>query len=333
MPRQAGYRSQSWPVQLQDGSFANLIFYKPEAGILERIGRANLVSEFLHARGFPTRATYRKPIIRLQAGNTVRYGALYNYLPGSTIPWEAYTKDHIKLLGMVLSDMHAALAGYKPSSLRCIAEEYLQTIERMSSYFADAGVQRALKTKLDITVDPESLRACRRILTVCQRLPGQHALHMDFVRGNVLFEDTHDITPGRFSIGRLQVSGILDFEKTGIGHPALDIARTLAFLLVDCKYKLPSKTKKYFLQSGYGKRGAAGFHSVRTLRRDGSTADLLNGLVGLFLLHDLYKFLRHNPYESLAQNHHYVRTRDILVGQGLIAGPNVKMYEVKLMGV
>jgi len=91
--------------------------------------------------------------------------------------------------------------------------------------------------------------------------------------------------------------------------PAFDISRTLAFLLVDCKYKLSAEVRKYFLRSGYEKRGQGELPDSR----------LVQALTGLFLLYDLYKFLRHNPYESLHQNQHYIRTVDELTGRRLVA--------------
>jgi hypothetical protein len=119
---------------------------------------------------------------------------------------------------------------------------------------------------------------------------------MDFVRGNILFEGD-------------EISGILDFEKTASGHTVMDISRTLAFLLVDCKYKTIDKVIKYFLYSGYQKRGK---------NKDiGNDADR-KILVEMFLFYDLYKFLLHNPYEFLQQNEHYVRTKDILIGRGVL---------------
>jgi aminoglycoside phosphotransferase (APT) family kinase protein len=120
---------------------------------------------------------------------------------------------------------------------------------------------------------------------------------MDFVRGNILFSG-------------FEITGILDFEKTALGHPIMDMARTLAFLLVDCKYKTEEKVNKYFVQSGYTKRGA----NKETINDDDRGL-----LVEMFLLYDLYKFLRHNPYESLYENEHYIRTKDILVKYGVIS--------------
>jgi len=135
-----------------------------------------------------------------------------------------------------------------------------------------------------------------RLLSGCCRLPDTQQLHMDFVRGNILFEDE-------------RITGILDFEKTAVGHPLFDVARTLAFLLVDCKYKTEDEIYRYFLQSGYHKRGAAKLDYY---------PGLLERLVEFFLLHDFYKFLRHNPYESLNDNEHFVRTVSILTRGGVL---------------
>ncbi len=55
-----------------------------------------------------------------------------------------------------------------------------------------------------------------------------------------------------------------------------------------------------------------------TLVDKGADYDLLEVLVDLFLFYDFYKFLRHNPYESLTDNEHFIRTKAILLRQGLI---------------
>ncbi len=49
-----------------------------------------------------------------------------------------------------------------------------------------------------------------------------------------------------------------------------------------------------------------------------SADKVLKALIGFFLLHDFHKFLKHTPYESLEQNHHFVRTRDILIDYGML---------------
>src|SRR5262245_13030996 len=105
----SGYRNTTYPVRLVDGRLLNLILYKNETGILDKIQSANRVSNYLAAQGFPTRTT-AGPSAVLRAGRVARYACLYDYLPGHTIPWEAYTKDHVKLLGLTMSQLHATLA-------------------------------------------------------------------------------------------------------------------------------------------------------------------------------------------------------------------------------
>lgn len=306
-PVQKGYRNSSYGVELADGQIVNLILYKSEPNILPRIKRTHAVSHFLAAEHLPVRHPTAHKIIKLQAAGMVKYGALYNYLPGYTIAWEAYTKNHIKLVGMALGAMHAALQNFEMSE-NSVADEYTAIAYRMQKYFTDLPVRQALQRKLGLQLEDEVLSRFLTLLKLMTNLPHHHMLHMDFVRGNILFDVAQ---PGDvFSIGTTAISGILDFEKTGYGHPTFDIARTLAFLLVDCKYKTPEKITKYFLESGYYKRGNKG--TIRYSRQ------LIAALVTLFLTYDFYKFLRHNPYESLEMNEHFLRTRDILVARGVI---------------
>ncbi len=131
-------------------------------------------------------------------------------------------------------------------------------------------------------------------------------------------QPTSSTTDGsNLTVNNVTVTGILDFEKTAYGHPLFDIARSLAFLLIDCKYKDAAKIRKYFLQSGYAKRGQTTLPLINLHTRDTSVS-LLEQLIDLFLLHDFYKFLLHNPYESLARNEHYQRTEQLLLERGLI---------------
>jgi Ser/Thr protein kinase RdoA (MazF antagonist) len=297
---QKGYRNESHPVELPDGTRRNLILYKSEPGILGKVRCANRTADYLAAQGMPARRTADPRIIQLRSGGRVKYGSLYVYLPGGTIAWEAYTMGHLKLLGKTMSDMHQLLKSLPATNVPAVAEEYKQILLRMQRYFADASVASAMRQKLGLAIQQEDLLYYSRLLEQAAKLPG-HMLHMDFVRGNILFGESE---------GQPVVTGILDFEKTAYGHPAFDIARTLAFLLVDCKYKPAEKVRKYFLASGYQKRGAAAFEDVHI---KGLSQTLLGSLVSLFLLHDFYKFLRHNPYESLHENEHFMRTRDILV--------------------
>lgn len=303
-----GYRNHSYPAQLPGGLVVNLMLYKREPGMLSRIQRANQVANFVHAHGLPARHTHDARIMRLTTSHGHAYAALYDYLPGETIPWEAYTQKHLKRLGKSLSDLHMVLGTLADSDLPSVAAEYRVIASRMRQYFADAGVQRAMFEKLRLTISPSTFEDFDSLMAACEHLPGQQALHMDFVRSNVLFTEAN---------GEPEISGILDFEKTALGSPLFDIARTLAFLLVDCKYKPAPKVRKYFLYSGYQKRGDATFTNV-SVRVNGQSHNVLEELVTLFLVHDFYKFMHHNPYESLEQNEHFVRTRDILLERQII---------------
>lgn len=288
---QKGYRNSSYAVQT-DAHTLNLIIYKDEPAMHARIVRTNAVGNFLHAQGLPARRTADNRILQLKGQYQTRYAALYYYLPGQTIPWEAYTMAHLKMLGKTMSDMHAALAHFPGKTPELIPDLHALN-KRMTRYFANPNVTRALSQKLGLRVQQTDFAAA---ITKAGALPHTQALHMDFVRGNILFDGT-------------TITGILDFEKAAYGPRVFDIARTLAFLLVDCKYKSAAKVTKYFLKSGYDKRGALGFEDWQVLQQ----------LLPFFLLHDFYKFLRHNPYESLNQNHHFMRTKAILFKFGVLS--------------
>jgi Ser/Thr protein kinase RdoA (MazF antagonist) len=293
---QKGYRNEIWPVLLSDGRILNVTFFKREPGIVDRMRHADLASEYLASFGMPTRQRLDPRILRLKSGNQITNIGLYNYLPGETIPWESYTMERIKNLGATMSDMHAHLSLMPHADFPSVYDEYLQIIMRMKRYFSRPEVIEAISQKLKLTVNITYLDRFSKLLKNMRVLPNQQVLHMDFVRGNILFKDD-------------EITGILDFEKTSVGHTIVDISRTLAFLLVDCKYKTADKVLKYFLYSGYQKRGQA---------KDIGDNIVRNQLVNLFLTYDFYKFLIHNPYESLVQNDHYTRTRDILVKCGMI---------------
>lgn len=314
---QKGYRNESYPVRLQNDKIVNLLFYKREPGIEERIARADEVAAWVAGAGYPVRVRHDPRTLRLSNAKRPTYAALYNYLPGHTIPWEAYTKKHIKLLGMAMSDMHACLANMPAEwSDACrITDELTDLSDRMQAYFSDENVTRAMRQKLGIAIDLETIRRFRTLIRLFDSDKTQQPLHMDMVRGNVLFSSAS--TDDTWQIGDIALTGVIDFEKTAYGHPLFDIARTLAFLLVDCAVKDEAKIRRYFLFSGYNKRGQAsydykaGFAGV-------THGQLLDGLVEFFLLHDLYKFLCHAPYESLKANHHYIRTRNILIRHGMV---------------
>ncbi len=83
---QKGYRNSSYPIHLKDGTWVNLIIYKSEPGILQKISAANSVSDFLYTKNLPVRHLIDSRITKLQSANTTKYACLYNYLPGCSIP-------------------------------------------------------------------------------------------------------------------------------------------------------------------------------------------------------------------------------------------------------
>jgi Ser/Thr protein kinase RdoA (MazF antagonist) len=176
----------------------------------------------------------------------------------------------------------------------------------METYFSDRGVVQAIDNKLSVSIYSKIINWLGREVS---SMPSTHdqLIHMDFVRGNILFSTATD-KPDQLQEGNVRMSGIIDFEKVSFGNPAHDIARTLAFLLVDCKYKTTAQVRKYFLKSGYQKRGGGTIENLEQIDK----------LVVFYLLHDFYKFLLHNPYESLKDNQHYIRTRDILLSQKVL---------------
>jgi Ser/Thr protein kinase RdoA (MazF antagonist) len=317
LPSEKGYRNISYPIVLKNGSKINLILYKNEKGILERIERTNLVSDYLASKGFPTRKSLGK-IIRVKTSDKKRFVCIYNYLSGNTIPWEGYTMEHIKLLGKTMSDMHHTLSSkFEVRSLKFLPDaiEELSNVElRMSNYFHSNDVVVAMKEKLMLEFNYNVLENFKKLFLQLKELPDKQVLHLDFVRSNILFDTSASKYEGGTSTCRLHISGVLDFEKTAYGPKIIDIARTLAFLIVDCKYKTEQKVRKYFLHSGYNKRGKCHWNEGAT----SSSRRHLQSLTAFFWLHDFYKFLLHNPYESLKDNEHFVRTRDLLIREKII---------------
>lgn len=303
---QKGYRNESYPIYLAGGGVINLIFFKREPRIKERIARADTTADCAAKNGLPVRIRYDTRIMQV-AANT--YAGLYLYMPGKTISWEGYEMKHIKLLGQAMGDLHAALRDMPKPVGPTVNDELVELYERMERYFDDKDVKRAMLQKLGVTIDPRRIHFLRQFVESNKHLPAQQMLHMDMVRGNVLFENAKP--SDRWQIKDVALTGIIDFEKAAYGHPICDVARTLAFLYVDCP-KSTDKIFKYFFQSGYVKRG------VNTL----TNGNLLGDFILLFLMHDFYKFLRHTPYESLADNYHYIRTRDLLKSYGMISLKN-----------
>lgn len=308
-----GYRNTSYIAAAQHAAL-NLILYKDEPRIGARIKRTNRLGNFVSSKGIPARSTADSRILRIDSSSHTRYAALYHYLPGETIAWEAYTQKHLKLLGNTLAKLHTATQSFDASEFPHVCDEYQDICERMDSYFNDSLAMRAAAQKLQIAINHASLNLFRNVLQACKNLPEQQILHMDFVRSNILFATG---SKGSLKIDDVVLSGVLDFEKAAYGHRIFDIARTHAFLLVDSKHKPPEKVLKYFILSGYIKRGEQTVPRVFVTLDDVRT-DVFETLISLFLLYDLYKFMRHNPYEYLAQNEHYTRTRDLLIARKVV---------------
>ena len=302
LARQSGYRNKSHIVELDDSSRLNLIIYKSESGIVERIKKLNLLSLSLAKSNLPVRTPLSDRIIEITFNNKTHYASIYNYLGGDTIEWEAYSMKHIKLLGWTLAEFHNQTANYT-GELPDITDENHRIIDKMSEYFTRAPVQSAISQKLGIRLTAD-FDDYRNLVKALDETYVKQPLHLDFVRGNILFDKNND--QYNYAIGSIAISGIIDLEKASLGHPVWDIGRTFAFLVVDCP-KPTAKIFKYFIQSGYQKRGG---------RND--ALPHLEQIVGFYLLYDLYKFLRDNPYEHLEQNHHYKHTRDELAMRNML---------------
>ncbi|MFW5703092.1 MAG: phosphotransferase [Candidatus Dojkabacteria bacterium] len=291
-----GYRNRNYLLTDLAGKKYNLIIYKPEKDILPKIRAAHIFSQ-----GIDQNVSFevRKPISKklFQLGKS--YGAIYSFLEGETIPWESYTMERIKNLGGALAEIHSCklseFANKLPSANLLQREE----LAKMTNYFVSSDVRKAMKKKLAVELNLERLRGFSSLIDGLESLDS-YPLHLDFVRGNVLFSQE-------------QVVGVIDFEKAAIGPRVLDISRTLAFLLVDCVYKPPRKVWRYFLSSGYCKRGS---NSISALEEQ-----LISQLVYFYLSYDFYKFLKNNPYESLPENAHFLRTKALLSGR-ILRGKN-----------
>ena len=301
-----GYRTTLFPVTRAEHEPVLLMFYKSEPDILTRIRRTMELERTLADAGLPVRRPHDDRVLRLAANDDVRYVSVSEYLSGATIPWEAYTMKHIKLLGWALGELHQSMQAVQTSKYPSVYEEYEKYLARMRDYFSQAGVRDAMRRKLQLSIDIGLVDSLATFIQSAKTEPGQQVLHMDFVRGNVLFAAGSD--PETFSLGGIQLSGILDFEKAATGHVEFDLGRTLAFLLADCSNKTAAQIRKYFLHSGYEKRGHGHIQNRNRLQR----------AIDACLLHDLYAFLVHNPYESLAENYHYCRTRDILIARKMV---------------
>lgn len=307
LPPQSGYRNQIWPVVTKEGHTINLTIFKTDRDIINRIKNASQVSDWLFSKNMPTRKQLDPRLVSINWNSTKKVAGLYTYLPGYTIAWESYTKNHLKLIGLTMADMHKNLSNYN-HKLPSVYDELVAIANNMSLYFSKYDIQSAMTRKLYLCIDVSYIKILLNKTLMSKNLPHQQVLHLDFVRGNILYNDKNINQNYKYKINNLSISGILDFEKVSYGYVGIDIARTLAFLYIDCKYKKPSDVYKYFLVSGYYKHGNNEIKSIK----------FLTNTVLYFLLYDFYKFLRHNPYQDLHLNEHYIRTRAILVQFGII---------------
>ena len=304
----SGYRNKSYRVIDASERELNLIFYKSEPGILERIKRADAVSEKVADCDLPTRRRFiKKTLCMTSSSGQKHYARLYEYLPGATIPWESYTKKHIKLLGMAMSDFHF-VASDIDIELPDASAAGKSLTKSMNNYFCDENVAEALKEKLNLTINPSVFSLFTRTFQKCEKLPNKIPIHLDLVRGNVLF----GTTDSPWKIKDLSLTGLIDFEKVSRGNAVFDIARTYGFLLIDCHKTPPDKLYKYLITSGYNKGGQ------NQIKLNGELSKIFHQIVRFYLFYDFYKFLLHNPYEFLPENHHFVLTRDILAAKNML---------------
>jgi Ser/Thr protein kinase RdoA (MazF antagonist) len=272
------------------------------------------IAGFLRSKGLPTRVAIKNLVgnavtqitqIQKQTENRNRYFSLFELLPGKTISWEAYTRRHLRALGMYLGKMHSGLRDFPKNELKSIANwsEYIVgDSKRMRDYLTKN--RAVILQKLNLIINFEILETALVNVSsfACPYNDPDlqpQLIHCDFVRGNILFSDMK-------SDFIYQITGILDFEKMLYGKVEIDVARTLAFLYVDCKFKTEDEIVKYFLNEGYNTLGTIDFRQNKIL-----LSQLENYMI-YFWLRDFWKFLECNPYESLFENEHYFRTVEIL---------------------
>lgn len=303
--KESGYRNLNLKVICKNATY-NLVIYKNERGILNTIRNANAVSTFLATFNFPVRI----PVLTVQNLEIIKinkhYAVLYNFLPGNTIAWEGWKMNHLKLLGKVMALFHNSLKNFEKSTLPDILQIVKFQIKEIKLYFDNKDVIKAIEEKLKLKLYFPLLNSVFQKIKEIQSTEIT-TLHMDMVRGNILFG--LKTKKKQFLLENFALTGVIDFEKVASGIVEFDLARTLAFLYVDCKYKSPKKVLKYFLHSGYFKHGKA------NLQADLS---LLEILITYYLFYDFYKFLLYNPYEFLIQNNHFVRTVKFLISCKLL---------------
>ncbi len=256
----------------------------------------NAVTRFLSTSGFDCRTSIELEGQHLKVIEGGRFMAIYNYLPGWTIAWESYTRRHLRSLGMQMKRMHELLSIYtERNEIKNIAKwgDYLVLDSaRMREYFLDN--KESIKRKLGYSINFDQIdKLVKSMHSSSKKDKYQQLIHMDFVRGNILFRD-------RKEEEIYEITGVLDFEKMLVGQVEIDVARTYAFLIIDCKYKSHDEINNYFMTEV-----GVEFYAI-------------THFVNYFWMRDLWKHLQCNPYESLCENEHYIRLVSELKKERLI---------------
>lgn len=302
-----GYRNKNL-ILVSGSNTYNLVIYKNEKNILKTIRHSNLFYKYLNKNSIFTREIVKtlngKDTLLVNINGIRHYACLYSYIQGSTIPWESWSKTHLKTLGKTIANIHSLTLPKEALSFLLITQIESNHLNEMTKYFLNNSVSKSIKDKLSITINFKA-EDFQFIFNSLEHNKNYRLLHMDLVRGNLIWNNK-------------TLNGIIDCEKVCIGAPEFEIARTLAFLLVDCKYKTANEVYNYFFKRGYLKR-------IRL-----KNSKYLNSLMDYYLIYDFYKFLKHNPYEFLEKNEHFLRTRFILIKRKiLILNSNYESLEKK----
>lgn len=296
---ESGYRNKNIKLISNNKTF-NFVIYKNDIQDIQRIDAINSFSNHLSNLKFPTRKTIKtakgESVIKVAFKNKNYLACLYNYLDGHTIPWEEWNRKHLTLLGQFMATMHIEAQEYKKEGLRLQKKIINKLIERQEDYFERYGIADAINSKLGVSLNKKKIDKLFKLVGELDE-KDETILHMDLVRGNVLFKEENN---------NVKLSGVIDFEKVAIGSIEYDLARTFAFLLVDCKFKAPKEIENYFLKS---------YLKIYKNKIDKKKFQIL---VNFFLLFDMYKFLIYTPFEALNNNEHFIRTKNLLISTGML---------------
>ncbi len=275
-----------------------------------QLEQAYETAEILSRHGIPCRIPHKTDTgrhlieVKIPGSENKHFFGIYNFLPGSTLPWEGWTRRHLRSLGSTMAKMHEIWKAARIDTQNLPEwNSYLNhDYEHLCGYFIKNAPY--IQSKLSLKFDKE---ACDQLIDSIKQLSQSfesQLIHYDLVRGNVLFSDKKEklIYP---------IIGIIDFEKVMLAPVIVDIARTLAFLIVDCKYKTENEISRYFFDEGC-------LAQSENQQAKKFSLEALKPLVLYFWLRDLWKFLLSNPYESLKENYHFNKTVEQLIKHKLI---------------